>query len=215
MKANKKQKTTIAVLAIALLATQGATLHHNNVLANNLKEKEAALEEISIEVKSLETEVASLQEEIIIKEEEINSYDKTREMPVCANNARKPFMDYRAITNTSSKQYELQQLAHTGDYGLRKYKGYYLVAMGTRYATAIGDRYLLVLENGTSIPVMIGDIKQDIHTKDGAGCVGADNGDIVEFIFDGQSPNVPSKVRAMGSYDAGPFPTSVVKIIKL
>ncbi|MBQ0045289.1 MAG: SH3 domain-containing protein, partial [Mycoplasma sp.] len=43
---------------------------------------------------------------------------------------KKTWMPYTAITNRSSKQYKLQKLCSTGNYGIRTYNGRYCVALG-------------------------------------------------------------------------------------
>ncbi len=220
MKLEKKDYISMAgIAATAFLLLCTGTIYELK------KENEAITAELSIlkeEYTAVSTELDYLSEEKIQvenklakAEEELNNVTFARSMTVCEHGERKSFMDFRAITNVESTQYKLQQLAHTGNYGIRQYQGYYLVAMGSKYAKNIGDRYLLILENGMSVPVMIGDVKQDIHTYNQEGCVGANNKDIVEFIYDGQSNKVPEKVRLMGSYHAGPFPGKVAKIIKL
>ena len=76
----------------------------------------------------------------------------------------KSYMDYRAITDTSSAQYELQQIAVTDSSGLRKYEDYYLVAMGTYYTETVGSTFKITLENGNEFNVMTGDIKNNSDT---------------------------------------------------
>ncbi len=220
MKLEKKDYISMAGLAAtAFLLLCTGTIHElkkkNELITTELAVLKEEYVSVSTELDYLSEEKIAIEEKLAKAEEELNSVEFARSMPVCAHGERKSFMDFRTITNTASTQYKLQTLAHTGNYGIRQYQGYYLVAMGTKYAKNIGDRYLLILENGASVPVMIGDVKQDVHTYNQEGCVGANNKDIVEFIYDGQSTKVPEKVRLMGSYHAGPFPGKVVKIIKL
>lgn len=110
----------------------------------------------------------------------------------------KTWEDYRCISDTNSKQYELQKYAYTGEYGIRKIDDYYLVAMGSAYAHYIGEKIELKLSTGKTIKVMIGDFKQDKHT-DEYNSAGIDNNDIIEFIVD---QNItPSEVWLIGSYN--------------
>lgn len=76
----------------------------------------------------------------------------------------KAFMDYRYITDTTSDQWELSQIAYTDEYGLRKVDDYYCVAMGSYYSENVGDKFEITLENGNKFNVIIGDLKQDCHT---------------------------------------------------
>jgi ribonucleoside-triphosphate reductase len=73
-------------------------------------------------------------------------------------------MDYRYITDTTSDQWELSQIAYTDEYGLRKVNDYYCVAMGSYYSENVGDKFEITLENGNKFNVIIGDLKQDCHT---------------------------------------------------
>lgn len=78
----------------------------------------------------------------------------------------KTYMGYKAITDKSSEQYKLQQEAYTDEYGLRKIDDYYLVAIGSYYSTTIGDKFVVYLEGGNRIKVIVGDFKDDAHTND-------------------------------------------------
>lgn len=106
-----------------------------------------------------------------------------KELPKDANGEFKTYMDYRKITNKSSKQWALQQLAETDENGFRVFNGKYLVAVGTFYSKEVGKELRITLEDGKEINVMIGDIKQDIHTDKNNQYM-TDNGNIVEFIVD-------------------------------
>ena len=76
----------------------------------------------------------------------------------------KSWMSYKAITNKSSKQYKLQQIASTGFGGVRVVDSRMCVAIGTAFGTEIGTYIDLILENGTIIPCIVGDIKDQKHT---------------------------------------------------
>lgn len=108
----------------------------------------------------------------------------------------KTYMYASAITNTASAQYQLISRAYVGDYGIMMVDGCYLVAMGTAYANYIGQRYQVTFETGQVINVIIGDVKQDIHT-DQYNSAGAANGDLLEFIV----AQPPEQVALMGNYN--------------
>lgn len=97
---------------------------------------------------------------------------------------QKAYENYSAITNTYSKQYKLQELAYTDDYGFRMYEGRYLIAVGTYFNAPVGTYIDVELENGVVIPCIVGDIKADRDTEDNnvyslsCGCA-------TEFIVDG------------------------------
>lgn len=108
----------------------------------------------------------------------------------------KTYMYASAVTNTASAQYQLISQAYVGDYGIMMVDGCYLVAMGTAYANYIGQRYQVTFETGQVINVMIGDVKQDIHT-DQYNSAGAAHGDLLEFIV----AQPPEQVAIMGNYN--------------
>ena len=95
----------------------------------------------------------------------------------------KSFMSYRTITDTSSKQYALQQKAYTGNYGIRMVGDRYCVALGSYYTTKIGTKFDLIMENGSVIKCILADVKADIHT-DSTNRITVANGCISEFVVD-------------------------------
>ena len=105
------------------------------------------------------------------------------ELPEEADGKFKTYMDYRKITDKSSKQWELQQLAWTEERGFRKIGEHFLVAVGTFYADEVGKELLIEFEDGQQIKAIVGDIKQDRHTDPTNRYVPI-NGNIVEFIVD-------------------------------
>lgn len=96
----------------------------------------------------------------------------------------KAWMSYRAITNKASDQWALQQDAWTDADGFRRYgdEGYYMVALGTYYASRCGKTFDITFEGGETIRCIVGDIKADIHTDP---LHQHRNGNVVEFIVDG------------------------------
>lgn len=120
------------------------------------------------------------------------------------------FITYEFYTSLSlsSPQGQLQNEAYTGEYGIRKVGNYYLVAMGSAYASHVGQKFRIVFTTGQTIDVMIGDFKSDQHTDQWNSA--ARNGDILEFIIE----YAPEEVALMGSYSIV-FPGTVEKIIIL
>ena len=111
---------------------------------------------------------------------------------------QKSYMDYRKITLTTSKQYKLgtNGYAYTGNYGIRMMHGRYLCAIGTYYSDDVGRYVDLVLENGTIIPCILGDIKADEDT-DSTNRYTVHDHSVVEFIVD--TPVLSSKVTHSGN----------------
>lgn len=127
----------------------------------------------------------------------------------------KSYMGYNLFSK-SSKQYKLQQYANTDENGLRVVNDRYMIAVGTHYfsdsETIIGTYLDLILENGTVIECVVGDIKADIHT-DEDNIVTLHNGCVSEFICD--TSTLHNKAKSMGdvSYIFEEWNSPVNKII--
>ena len=133
---------------------------------------------------------------------------ETLDIPTC-NTEFKTYMDYRCITDKTSDQYELQQFAWTDKDGFRRIGDDYIVAMGTYYAENIGNRFKITLDTDNEITVIIGDIKQDIHTDyfnqytpiyDENGIFFS--GNVLEFIVDTDVlPKIPRRLGTVSYFD--------------
>lgn len=133
---------------------------------------------------------------------------ETLDIPTC-NTEFKTYMDYRCITDKTSDQYELQQFAWTDEDGFRRIGDDYIVAMGTYYAENVGDRFKITLDTDNEITVIIGDIKQDIHTDyfnqytpiyDENGIFFS--GNVLEFIVDTDVlPKVPRRLGTVSYFN--------------
>lgn len=108
---------------------------------------------------------------------------KYKDYDVPFGNSFKAYMPYTAITSRSSSQWELQQKAYTGTYGIRQVSGRFCVAIGTYYGTKIGRKFDIIMNNGTVIPCITSDVKADAHT-DSTNRQTMSDGSIVEFIVD-------------------------------
>ena len=139
------------------------------------QEPEINIEEIKIEIEENTEEVV---EELYYEEKQVCSTTSTF----------KSYMDYRAITNTSSPQYNLQTQAYT-DNGYRIVDGRILVAMADSY---VGEYLDIELSSGEILQVIVGDIKA------GTFCEHPD-GSMIEFIVDTNTMN--QFVKQMGNYD--------------
>lgn len=127
-------------------------------------------------------------------------------------------MDFRTITDKSSKQYELQKECKTDQNGLRRWnyedESYYCVAMGSFYGTTIGTRFRVTLENNgekNTIYVVLADCKDDDHTDDTKRFI-EKNGNIIEFLV--SQRDLPTLSRKMGdvSYADDNLKGEIVKI---
>lgn len=133
-------------------------------------------------------------------------------LPSQATGSFKTYMDYRAITNKTSKQWNLQQLAKTNEEGFRVFNGAYLVALGSAYASEIGDTFKITTSEGISFLAMAGDFKKDIHT-DETNRYMKENGNIVEFIVDTEV--LSKEAIKAGDVSVAGFNGAITKIEKI
>lgn len=110
----------------------------------------------------------------------------------------KAYMDYRTLTDTSSKQYDIQCEAYTGDYGCRMSNDMFIVATGSYYGE-VGDTLEITLEDGSTLLAIKGDEKADCDTDaDNRVCI--HNNSIIEFIVDTDA--MDPLARTMGDMSA-------------
>lgn len=124
----------------------------------------------------------------------------------------KAYMPYTAITNRNSLQWKYRQMAYTDNEGFRRINNDYVVALGTYYAKACGERFQITLSSGKVFTVITGDIKADCHT-DSSHMYGRSNNNMVEFIVDAGQLN--SMSRRMGDVSYSGFEGSVTNICKI
>ena len=186
---------------------------------------------VFINIKITRTEEAEVTEStqavvignIVNEEEVVNEVDVVSEEPVVVINCKtyevpsnkgfKSYMDYRAITSTSSYQFQLQKLyASTNDCGIRVVNDRYCIAVGTHFGAEIGQYLDLILENGTVIPCVLSDIKADIHTDEN-NIVTLHNGCVSEFIVDTSSLYNMSKLMGDVSYCYEEWRSPVVQVV--
>lgn len=128
----------------------------------------------------------------------------------------KSYMPYqinnKSIFLQSSKQYQLQEKAYSTMPGLRMINGHYCVAIGTGYKDIeIGDYAEVILENGTIIKIIVGDIKANIHTDPTNRITKHDNS-AIEFIVDIDKLDKLAKQMGDISYLTESYQSQVVKI---
>ena len=182
-----------------------------------INEQSKTIQEIESENSELKTHISVLEEEKARLEDEIESISKEQKKETVVIQATKrdfkSYMSYKAITNTSSIQYKLQQQATTDSDGMRCIDSKPMVAVGTGWGVVVGDTVLIMCENGNSFEAIIGDIKSNAHT-------GSDNkttlsnGCRCEFIVDMSTLNTTVKSRGnvavLAKYSG--YITDVVKI---
>ena len=175
----------IAVLAVAVLITVQASA------------KDVILEGAADDGPRVQTIQA------ILEQQEESEEAQTGYLAVPAEaTAQKTYMDYRTITDQSTVQWQLQQLAETNEYGFREIDGMYLVAMGTYYSDHAGAMFRITLENGTVFDAIMGDVKDD---RDTDATNRHRNGNVVEFIVDTDQLHEDARLMGDVSYtpDAG------------
>lgn len=102
-----------------------------------------------------------------------------------AENDFKSWMPYTAITDRSSKQYEIVNAASADENGLLTHNGKYCVALGSVYGS-VGDFFTVTLSTGQTFDVIKADAKSDAHTTQGRYSM---DGSEIEFIVDENSLN--------------------------
>lgn len=139
--------------------------------------------------------------------EQPETYEVIKEYPITDGNTTKTVLPYKAF-GKNTNQAKLQSLCQTNEVGLRVYDGRFTIAVGTYFNTAIGQYFDLVLENGTVIPCIMGDLKADIHT-DSRGLFTEASGCMTEFIVDREY--LPNKNSATYCYEE--WNSKVVNVI--
>lgn len=161
---------------ITLMVIQGINITYAWVEDNILKVDSTV---IVAEAPNIVDEVKA--EEVVFeeqKEEEVKPVNMA-----CATSSAKTYMDYRAITNTSSKQYHyIKNYMTVGNDGyLRDSNGNIGVALGSHFGP-IGSKYQVVLDTGITFNVVKIDEKADRHTYNG--CQHRQDTSVIEFVVD-------------------------------
>lgn len=110
-------------------------------------------------------------------------------------------MDYKSITNKNSKQWQLQKMAYTDSEGLRKINNRYLIAVGSYFTRDVGTEVDVYLNDGSTLPCIVGDAKDDRHTINGHS-TGTHN-DAIEFIVEQSKLHSIAKKRGDCSFIPG------------
>ena len=105
-------------------------------------------------------------------------------------------IDGSSIFSSSSKQRQVQNIAYTGNYGIRQVNGRYCVAIGSYFTSEIGVYFDIVLNNNTVIPCVLADAKANCDT-DSTNIITTHDGSVAEFIVDNSALN--SNARRFGN----------------
>lgn len=168
------------ILLVIISSIIGSQLKASEVRAIKANAIQPYVEQIEV----LNNKIADLESQIVVLE------SKTKELtyqniPLCGetHGSFKSYMDWRAVTNTSSKQYELLNSGiFNMDSGLLITEdGYVAVALGSKYGN-VGDKFRITLDTGKRFKAIKADAKSDAHTING--CHQYQDGSVIEFVVD-------------------------------
>lgn len=196
----------IIVLAIENSELKGENKIHIDdkvQLTMDIQDLEKENEILQENVVQLESEVETGNESLIEYEKKLKAYETEKkkqqvvQVSTSNNGSMKSYMSYRAITNTRSKQYQLQQQAVTDpNTGVRTINGDYCIAIGSGWGYGIGTKVLVTLQGGKTFNAIVADAKADAHTQSDNKTTSYD-GSVVEFIVEVSS--LPKAVRISGN----------------
>ena len=215
----------IIVLAIENSELKGENKIHIDdkvQLTMDIQDLEKENEILQENVVQLESEVETGNGSLIEYEKKLKAYEtekkKQQVIQVSTSNngswgSKKTFMSFRAITNTRSKQYQLQQQAVTDpNTGVRTINGDYCIAIGSGWGYEIGTKVLVTLQGGKTFNAIVADAKADAHTQSDNKTTSYD-GSVIEFVVEISS--LPAIVRTSGSLNILEiFSGGVVSIIE-
>lgn len=203
------QKRQFILMMAILLIVFGYLIWQVNRNVEREPEVVTVYKPIFTEVSPEPYQISEVEEIIDVQEDkELYTYN-TLELPAEATGEFKTYMDYRKITDKTSKQWNLQQLATTNEKGFRVFNGRYLVAVGSYYANEVGKELKITLDNGFVFYAMVEDIKMDIHTDANNQYIPI-NGNIIEFIVD--IDKLDPKTKKLGDISNLGFEGKIVRI---
>ncbi len=187
----RKLKPFVQLIVLAIILTSYAmTFIASSYFASKSAKLQNELQYYQNENSRLWTAIASLQES-----SGTVSSANLHQVDICDTKTTfKSWMDYRSITSKSSEQWKLLQQKNVVIdelYGFISMEGYLFVAMGPQYGP-VGSKYLISFSGGTSVQVIVGDIKHQ-------GCTSTRDGSMIEFIVDKYV--IPDRIRQSGNYN--------------
>lgn len=215
---------SILIVGTSILSMKVAALQIDNNI--HIIEKEKLIQDnqdlkkekqvLQNNVIRLESEVQTGNEALVEYEEKLENYETKKPKKTVYSTSwgsMKSYMSYKAITNTRSKQYQLQKQAVTDPTtGIRTVNGDYCVAIGSGWGCAVGDRILVTLQGGKTFNAIVADAKADAHTNSDNKTTTHDNS-VVEFVVDIKM--LPKSVRLSGNVGTlDQFSGGVVSITK-
>ncbi len=132
-------------------------------IENNINEIASDMVDVIIETSAIE-DTEPIVEDVVEDVVEIPGITTINLPYYSSYKGFKSYMGYNMLTDKNSAQYQLQLNAYTGNYGIRMINGRYMVAIGSYFGLRIGDEFDIILENGTIIPAIMGDLKDNKDT---------------------------------------------------
>lgn len=210
-------KTRLFVLCVIMmiLITTLACLHVHLVCKQNVPAYDRI--EAAKAHKYEQEKIQSIVEHVnqTVKTTKTETPTSENEMPLYSTSSVKRYMDRRAVTDSSTKNYEICRNASVNKDGTLDYNGRTVIAIGQKYGKP-GTKLDITLKNDEGkehlVKAIIGDAKKYADTQNGAGWVAAD-GSVLEIVVDTASINQTSKL--MGDMNYTPALNGViVKIVK-
>ena len=133
----------------------------------------------------------------VIKEHERDL--NVEELPLYNITSQKLWMDYRAITDTSSPQWAITRSGWGGDDGILRYGDYICIALGQSYG-AVGDKFIIQIGD-KKVKCIIADQKKYCDTLYGEGWLDP-YGNLLEILVDVNYIN--NDCRVMGDMNYTP-----------
>lgn len=190
---NKRGKIQLIILLIIVLII--SLIHINTVCSNSVKtvysDSNFDLENIKEYEQSGESAISinfGTEEEKAERnfKKDITSIVEYRRLEVLKSSSAKTYEDYKMITLKTSPQWDMiynQELFTITDDGfLMTDDGFYAVALGSYFGWC-GSKYIMITDEGNKIPVILLDLKKDIHTDEN-NFAGINNNDVIEFVVD-------------------------------
>ena len=215
---------TLLILSTGILAIKVTALREDNdlyiaekaELIQNNQDLEKEKQVLQNDVIRLESEVQTGNNALIVYENKLKKYESSKPSTSVYSaswGSMKSYMSYKAITNTRSKQYQLQKQAVTDPAtGIRMINEDYCVAIGSGWGCAVGDKILVTLSGGKTFNAIVADAKDDAHTNSDNKTTTHD-GSVIEFVVEVSS--LPKAVRMSGSLGSlEMFSGGVVSIVK-
>lgn len=208
--------SALTLRVTALQQSNGAYRSEQRELIQHNQDLEKEKQVLQDNVIRLESEVQAGNAALVVYEEKLERYETTKpQTPTYSTSwgSMKSYMSYKAITNTRSKQYQLQQQAITDPAtGIRTINGDYCVAIGSGWGCAVGDRILVTLQGGKTFNAIVADAKANAHTNSDNKTTTHD-GSVIEFVVDTKA--LPKSVKISGNVGTlDQFSGGVVSITK-